>query len=138
MSKTVLILFAACTGLSLLSLHLVQRMRASQAEVTQLQAQVAKLEQQQQQTPPPPAPAPIFQVERVAPPPPAPSKEAVGAVAVTRLRPMSEEATVANGPSREERMRMVREARERQRQLMQDPEYREAMRVQHRSNMVRQ
>ena len=140
MSKTVLILFAACTGLSLLSLHLVQRMRASQAEVTELQAQVAKLEQQRQQTPPPaaPAPAPIFQVERVAPPPPAPNKQAVAAVQVSRLRPMSEEAPVANGPSREERMRMIREARERQRQLMQDPDYREAMRVQHRSNMVRQ
>jgi hypothetical protein len=139
MSKTVLILFAACTGLSLLSLHLVQRMRASQAEVTQLQAQVAKLEQQQQTPPPPaPAPAPIFQVERVAPPPPAPNKETSVVAQLQRLRPASEEATFANGPSREERMRMVREARERQRQLMQDPDYREAMRVQHRSNMVRQ
>jgi hypothetical protein len=44
----------------------------------------------------------------------------------------------AGGNSREERMRMFREARERQRQLMQDPEYREAMRIQQRSNMGRQ
>lgn len=142
MSKTVLILFAACTGLSLLSLHLVQRMRASQAQVTELQEQVAKLEQQQQQMsalPPPVAPVSTLQPEPVAPPPPpAPSKESSVVTQLKRLRPASEESTFASGPSREERMRMVREARERQRQLMQDPDYREAMRVQHRSNMVRQ
>jgi hypothetical protein len=40
--------------------------------------------------------------------------------------------------NREDRMRMFREHRERQRQLMQDPEYREAMRVQTRGNFARQ
>ena len=44
MSKTVLILFAACVGLSLLSLHLVKQMRAGQATIAELQEQVAKLE----------------------------------------------------------------------------------------------
>ena len=35
MSKTVLVLFAACVGLSLLSLHLVKQMRTGQATIGQ-------------------------------------------------------------------------------------------------------
>src|SRR5690606_33326419 len=40
--------------------------------------------------------------------------------------------------SREDRIRMMREHRERQRQLMQDPEYREAVRLQARTSYARQ
>lgn len=140
MSKPLLVLFAACVGLSLLSLHLVRQMRAGQATIAQLQAQVATLERQQQQHPPPSVqsfePAPTIQPEQLAPPPAPPIKEVSKAVA--SRPPAPAEPLFAGNRSREERMRMMREARERQRQLMQDPEYREALRVQHRSNLSRQ
>jgi hypothetical protein len=45
----------------------------------------------------------------------------------------------AAGPeSREDQLRMIREHRERQRQLMQDPDYREALRLQARTSYARQ
>jgi hypothetical protein len=139
MSKTVLALFAACVGLSLLSLHLVKQMRAGDATIAELQAQVAKLESERQATPPAPAPSPApaatWQVEPVAPPPASPNKELVTGMSRPRVTVPDEGLIV---PSREERMRMMREARERRRQLMQDPDYREAIRVQQRSNMTRQ
>jgi len=135
----VLVLFAACVGLSLLSLHLVQQMRAGQTTIAELQAQVAKLESR----PPAPAPqvftvAPIVEPEPIASAPASPSKDVVTALSMKRAAPANPEGMFANGPSREDRARMFREARERQRQLMQDPEYREALRIQQRSNMNRQ
>jgi len=142
MNKTVLILFAACVGLSLLSLHLVKQMRAGQATVAELQARIAKMESEREQSPPAqvvtPAPTATWHIEPVAPPSPPPQNKQTPKVAAGQVTPAPPEGISANGPSREERMRMFREAHERQRQLMQDPEYREAMRVQQRSNMGRQ
>lgn len=144
MSKTALILFVTCVGLSLLSLHLVNQMRAGQATITELQARVASLESEQQRNPPvstqelTPAPMATWQVEQVAPVQAPPEKETSKVAAAKPPASTPPEATLAGRPSREDRMRMIREARERQRQLMQDPEYREAMRVQQRSNMTRQ
>lgn len=142
MSKTVLVLFVACVGLSLLSLHLVKQMRAGQATITELQAQVAKLESERQRTPPVSAPvvppAATWHVEPVAPAPAPANKEVPKAVASRPPTPAPAEGMFASSPSREDRIRMVREARERQRQLMQDPEYRDAVRVQHRNNIGRQ
>lgn len=141
MSKTVLVLFAACVGLSLLSLHLVKQMRDGQATITELQAQVARLENERHSTPPAPVveppPEATWHVEQVAP---APANKEVPAKAVASRPPVQvpAETMVAGGPPREDRIRMIREARERQRQLMQDPDYREAVRVQHRSNIGRQ
>lgn len=145
MSKTALILFAACVGLSLLSLHLVKQTRDGQATIAELQAQVAALERQQQNPEPLPEPDPVpfsaFQVEPapVAPEPqPAPAPKAPPKAASAGSGFAAADGNGRGMPSREERMRMMREARERQRQLMQDPEYREAMRIQHRSGMSRQ
>lgn len=138
MSKTVLVLFAACAGLSLLSLHLVKQMRAGQATISELQAQVATLERQQREAPRAPAPsldpAPTVQPEQTAPPA-APRQEMK---AVASRSPAPAEHFFGPNQSREDHLRMMREARERQRELMQDPEYREALRVQHRSNLSRQ
>lgn len=140
MSKTVLILFAACVGLGLLSLHLVNQMREGQSKIAELQAQIANLERQQQTPPPAPEPEPAPVVEQAAAPPqPAPAKDVVTQLAALRSVPAPTGPQMfVEGPSREDRMRMIREARERQRQLMQDPDYREAMRIQQRSNIGRQ
>lgn len=144
MNKTVLILFAACVGMSLLSLHLVKQMRAEQATVAELQARIAKMESEREQSPPAsaqvvtPAPTATWQIEPMTPPSPPPQNKQTPKAPAGQLTPAPPEGIYANGPSREERMRMIREAHERQRQLMQDPDYREAMRVQQRSNMGRQ
>lgn len=140
MSKTVLALFAACVGLSLLSLHLVKQMRAGETTIAELQAQVARLEGERHSTPSPaptPAPAATWQVEPVTAPPASPNKELLMA-RVVQLPRLAEDKPNAEVPSQEQRMRMMREDRERRRQLMQDPDYREAVRVQQRSNMTRQ
>jgi hypothetical protein len=140
MSKTALVLFAACVGLSLLSLHLVKQMHAGQATIAELRAQVADLERQRQQQPAPapqaPDPVPAMQPEQVASAPAAANEEAPKVAAARPSEP--ETAIMGSVPSREERIRMMRESRERQRQLMQDPEYREAVRIQQRSNIGRQ
>jgi len=138
-SKVVLILTATSVALGALSVHLVKQMRDGQASIAELQAQVATLEQQQQQQrqQQPPAPA----VASLPPPPP----EAVPPTNVTTQQPGKETwkpapvSGAASPPafSREDRIRMIREGRDRQRQLMQDPEYRAALRLQNRNSFVR-
>jgi hypothetical protein len=138
MSKVVLISVASAVGFGLLSLHLVNRLKAGEATIAELQAQIATLEKQRQAPPPPLAPSsPPPEViapqpsEVIGTPPKEPPK--LGAVAVG-----PNQLAVGAAPNRDDRMRMFREHRERQRQLMQDPEYREAMRVQTRGNLGRQ
>jgi hypothetical protein len=144
MGKVVVTLAVTCTALALVCLHLVNRLREGEATIAELQAQVANLQADQQQREaltPAPSAAGIFEVIELAPqnaaapaktasskeePAPAPAQgTAVASAALPR-------------PSREESIRMFREHRERQRQLMQDPEYREAMRLQTRTNLARQ
>lgn len=139
MSKVVLISVASSVGLGLLSLHLVKQLKEGEAAIADLKAQVATLQEQQQRDPaplpresnPPPeviAPQPS---EVIGTPPKEPPKTIGIVTAGSQLMP--------SGPAnRDDRMRMFREHRERQRQLMQDPEYREAMRVQTRGNFARQ
>lgn len=138
MSKVVLISVASAVGFGLLSLHLVNRLKAGEATIADLQAQVAALEKQLQSPPPALAPSsPPPEViapqpsEAIGTPPKEPPKIAAANVGPSQLTP-------PGVPSRDDRMRMFREHRERQRQLMQDPEYREAMRVQMRGNFGRQ
>lgn len=137
MSKTVLVLFAACVGLSLLSLHLVKQMRDGEAKISELQAQMSKL-----QTPLPapqmqdPAPAPMIEPEQVPASPPPTEAPKLAAVIVPTTRVQAAQPT--SGPTQEDRMRSIREQMEHQRQLMRDPDYREAMLTQYRSHMSRQ
>lgn len=138
MSKVVLITVAVAGGLGLLNLHLVKQLRDSDTKVAELQAKIADFEQRESRTAvpvfAPPAPIPTV-VEQPAPIAPPPAKQAavatVGAQAAAGIVPVTR-------PSHEDRLRMMREHRERQKQLMQDPDYREAMRLQARSNFARQ
>lgn len=135
MSKTVLMLLAGCVGLGLLSLHLIKQMRSGQATIAELQAQLAKLESERQAAPPPSQAVATARIEPSIPSPP-PARSNVF-TALSALRSPDASAPPPR-PSQEERMRMFREAHERQQQLMRDPEYRDAMRVQLRGNMTRQ
>lgn len=141
MSKVVLILGATTVGLGLVSLHLVNQLREGNATIAELQEKVAALEK------PEPAASPsIFTIRPIDP---------AAAAAAMQSVPRQEEPKVAaratgqataavaspvptHRPSQEEAMRAMREHRERERQLMKDPEYREAMRLQTRNNLARQ
>lgn len=139
MSKVVVGLLATSVGLGLLSVHLVRQMKAGEATIAELQAKVATLQKPRPQLQAQPSPASEVVSGTVTNPfvvvpvnPEQPSKSVT----------FKDSATAANVaqpqiPSREQRMRMMREHRERQRLLMQDPEYREAMRIQARSNFGR-
>jgi hypothetical protein len=141
MSKVVLILLATSAGLGLLSLHLVKETRAGQATIAELQAQVATLEQQQ-------AAPPVFAVVPLERPAVAstPEETESGNVAAAPIAATGAASSSSAKPtdvahpmfgSREDRIRMMREGRERQRALMQDPDYRDALRVQNRINFAR-
>ena len=138
MSKVVLISVATSVGLGLLSVHLLKQMKDGEAKVVELQAQVVELQKQLQ---PPPPPPPSYD------PPPEVINEQPREVIGKEPNEKPKTVGVITGPApgilpappdREAQLRMMREHRERQRQLMQDPEYREAMRVQARSNLARQ
>jgi hypothetical protein len=136
MSKVVLISVACAVGLGLLSLHLVSRLKAGEATIADLQAQVAALQEQQRRPPPREATPPAEDIgpqpsEAIGTPPEVPPKKLSVVTAANQVQP-------PGMPNREERMRMYREQRERQRQLMQDPEYRDAMRLQTRAILARQ
>lgn len=152
MSKVVLILVATSAGLGLTSLHLVKQVRDGDAVIAELKTQVTSLQEQvaaaPKFTPQPPVPAiaGVFASPGMAMPPakepkePKESKEPPPRTVAAAQPQISAgvASMIAEPPSREERMRMMREHRERQRQLMQDPEYREAMRMQSRSQLARQ
>jgi hypothetical protein len=139
MSKVVLISVASSVGLGLLSLHLVKQLKEGEATIADLKAQVATLQEQQQREPVPQARVNDPPQEVIAPQP----SEVIGTPPKDPPKTLgvfagAAQLTPPGPPSREDRMRMFREQRERQRQLMQDPEYREAMRIQTRGNFARQ
>ena len=142
MGKVVLILAVVCAGLGLLSLHLVNQLREGDQMIADLKTEVASLQEQaaaQRQAMPLPTfePSPAPMVAQAVEQPKAPASKDAPKPAQPQLS-AGVAGMIANAPSREERMRMMREHRERQRQLMADPEYREAMRLQSRSNLARQ
>lgn len=139
MSKVVMISVASSVALGLLSVHLVKQLKEGEATIADLQTQVATLQEQQKQREPVPPPREISPPAEVIAPqpsevigtPPKQPPKTIGVVEFGRAAP-------AGPPNVEDRMRALRDHRERQRQLMQDPEYRDAMRVQARGNFARQ
>lgn len=143
MSKVLVILGVTSIGLGLSSLHLVNRLRNSDAIIAELKTEIGTLQAGQQRAVAMgtfgSASAERVITDIVNPPPSAvpPSKDVPKTAAV-------QGGAILWGPgtptrlSQEEGVRLMREHRERQRQLMQDPEYREAMRLQSRTNLARQ
>lgn len=143
MSKVVLSLVATTAGLGLVSLHLVKQLREGDATIAELKAQVATLQEQAEAArtfSPPPAPlvASIFESPDVVAPTQAQESKESPKIAAFQSSTGVAAAARPSPLSHEDRVRMLREHRERQRQLMQDPEYREAMRLQARTNFARQ
>jgi hypothetical protein len=142
MTKAMLLFLVTSVALGMTSLHLVRELRAERANVESLQARVSELEVKASQ-PPPAATTPFAtrSVQKAAPPPATPASannppppEQMLAAALHRA---SQAMLAPHAQAQEEQMRLMQEYTERQRALMSDPEYRDALRVQHRSAFVR-
>ena len=139
MSKLALVLAIIAIGEGAVTLHLVRQVRAERENAQTLQARVTELEQKAQPgatfiaMPTQPTPTnPFGTVTRNEPPPAkaAAGNAIVGAFSTTGPIPMT--------PPDQQRMReQMQESMERQRTLLRDPEYREAMRAQQKMGLVR-
>jgi PAS domain-containing protein len=146
MSKIALVLAIIAIGEGAVTLHLVRQVRTERETAQTLQARVTELEQKAQQpgaafvvAPTQPATVnPFVAGGRAAPAPPkavadktaAPGNAMVGAFTSSGPIPLSNQD--------QQRMReQMQASMERQRMLMRDPEYREAMRAQQKMNLVR-
>src|SRR5262245_1834674 len=136
MNKVVLFLLVSTVGLGLVSLHLVRELRTERTHSTALQTELdsfrgvpAAFEAAHDSK------VGLDTVATVSAPPSerAPTPKAGRAIAVSGVQvPM----VAYSGPlSPEEQMKQMREIRERQRALMQDPAYRAATIEQQKSNM---
>ena len=139
MNKVMLLLFVTSVALGATTLHLVRELRAERAHALTLETRVAQLER-----PAPPPPSPFASPsEGPAPEPVAPPTTTIvsTAPAPKPTPPVGDlaVATVAYGggpmPSREDRMRMMRQRMEQQRALLRDPAYRDAMMTQQKAMM---
>ena len=146
MSKIALVLAILAIGEGAVTLHLVRQVRAERENAQTLQARLTELEQKTQQpgatfvvAPTQPTAANPFATVRKGEPAPA---QAVAANSASVNRPMvgafSTVGPIPMSAPDQERMRVEMHASmERQRALLRDPEYREAMRAQQKMGLVR-
>jgi hypothetical protein len=137
MNKFVLMLLAASVTLGGTTLHLVHELRAERNSARRLAARVAELERAT--TPlavfsalPGPLSAPVTESSTAAPAPatiPPPQLAAIATVGAISSMP-------ADSPSRVDRMRILQENAARQQALLRDPDYRDAMRMQHKAMLA--
>lgn len=137
MKKLLLVLLVSTVALGATTMHLVRQLREERASAQELRARVAELERAQPRAHPFTAPAPLAPIE----PPPAPPEPVAKSPRASASQPRESRqalnvfgsAAPVQGPGREEAIRMMRENVERERALLRDPEYREAMRAQHKA-----
>jgi hypothetical protein len=147
MSKLALVLAIVAIGEGAVTLHLVRQVQVERENAQTLQARITELEQKTPQpgatfiaVPTQPATANPFGAVRKDQPPPA---KAVAGNSAAAGNAIVGGFAAAHGPiplqaHDQERIREQMQASlERQRTLMRDPEYREAMRAQQRMNLVR-
>ncbi|HKU12956.1 MAG TPA: hypothetical protein VJQ52_01100 [Steroidobacteraceae bacterium] len=143
MTKIALVLAIAAVGEGLVSLHLVNQLHKERETAQTLQARVIELEQKPQQAaatgatfvavPREPPASPFTTADKTKPTPPPPAAAATVGV----LTPLNSFVPgTALAPVDQQRIReQMTAARERQRQLLRDPEYREAMLLQQKMGM---
>jgi len=146
MSKIALVLAIVAIGEGAVTLHLVRQVRVERENAQALQARVAELEQGGQQpgatfvaVPTQPAMTNPFAIVKKTEAPPA---KAVAGNAATAGNVMVGGFTTAgpiplSAPDQERMREQMQASMERQRTLLRDPEYREAMRAQQKMNLVR-
>lgn len=143
MNKAMWVLLAIGAGGSAAALHLTAQLRETRAENAKLQARVAELERAAPRRSPfasdrptaEPAPARTGQVEA------RPSGEAKAPPAALMAGVIAPPAAIhapAPQPNREQATRQMRAHMERERALLNDPEYREAMLLQHKAMLPHQ
>jgi hypothetical protein len=132
MKKIVLLLTATSLALGAVTLHLVRELRSERAAGLELKMRIAELERAHARPPTPPA-SPFASLERAGPSLSAttPTETAPPPTSVGRA-PLVASVMPAN-VDKDERVRMMRASMERQRALLRDPEYREAMRLQQKA-----
>jgi hypothetical protein len=126
MSKALLFLLATTLGLGFVTLHLVGELRAERRQVQALQARLGEMEHVSR-----PA-APSAELSAPSPFHVTTSPEFDRASAATATVDSHASDQPATAQSAEEMGMQVRESIERQRALLQDPEYREAARLQNK------
>jgi hypothetical protein len=146
MSKLAVVLAIVAIGEGAVTLHLVRQVQVERENAQTLQARVTELEQKTRQpgatfvaVPAQPATANPFAAVRKNEPPPAKAVAGNSAAAgnalvggFTAAGPMP-----LSAPDQERVREQMQASMERQRTLMRDPEYREAMRAQQKMNLVR-
>jgi ribosomal protein L12E/L44/L45/RPP1/RPP2 len=146
MSKLAVVLAIVAIGEGAVTLHLVRQVQVERENAQTLQARVTELEQTTPQpgatfvaVPTQPATANPFAAVRKNEPPPAKAVAGNSAAAgnalvggFTAAGPMP-----LSAPDQERVREQMQASMERQRTLMRDPEYREAMRAQQKMNLVR-
>lgn len=129
MHKIALVLAIAAVGEGLLALHLVRQLHEERDSAHALQARVTELERR--------APQGAAAATFVAVPPSTASPFAI----VNRNAPAQAQLTqpaATNVPDRQDLREQMRAAMERQRSLLRDPEYREAMQTQQKMMLMQQ
>lgn len=141
MNKAMWVLLALGAGGAAAALHLTAQLHETKAENAKLQARVAELERAPRRSPfaseSVRAESTPIQVEQFE----TPSKESKipGAAAIAGvIAPPAAVFAPAPQPTREEATRQMRAHMERERALLNDPEYREAMLLQHRTMLPHQ
>lgn len=140
MSKLIIALTTATVASAGASTYFWQELREERAQTATLQTRIAQLEQVSEPTAPPSAP-----VESAAAEAPVETAAPTPAAAGTKAQPTARAGLAVSGafgaaslarpvPDPEMRRRML-EAHEQQLRMLQDPEYRELMRSQHKLSM---
>lgn len=135
MNKILLLLLVSTVGLGLMSLHLVRELRTERENSRALQTRFQAF---QDMTTRLQAPRRVVPMEPAAVPPPSSAQFiAVARPPVATPTASASGAAAAQAPSREDSARWIRENIERQRALLQNPEYREAMKAQQKMMLAR-
>jgi hypothetical protein len=141
MHKIALVLAIAAVGEGLIALHLVQELRTERANAQTLQARVTELERKSPQQ----SPGATF-IAVPTQPTASPFTTVIGAGAPAERAPVaSSTVTAANAmlssralpPDQQQMREHMAASIERQRTLLRDPEYREAMRTQQKMMLMR-
>jgi hypothetical protein len=154
MGKIAWVLAVVAIGEGAVTLHLVRQLHTEREEAQVLQARVAELEQQARQPQQgatfvaiptqPPTVSPFTTVHKNDAPQPPQAKAVVGSVAPAAVASGAAVPTAFVGarvpipePDRDRLRQQMHANMERQRALLRDPEYREAMHAQQRMNVAR-